>query len=319
MAVNGTIGLDHTRVTTGGYGAIAQGTGQIRIGDDVALTVTGGSKVGLAAQGAGRITTTAPVTVTMTSTSPQKTAVYMHDGGQVALAAGSQLNITAGVGVGLAVDNSPVPLNAPISSLTVNLNGSFGNSGVVAMNGGTIAFDRLTVGGSAAAGGVRSRNAGSRIVLTGDSRITIVGSSPNYYEMTSADFIGDLSTGFTVIASTPPFGLEAELGGQIDATGATINVSSQSGAGVYGASQGTVNLNNVTVETTGEFSNGAFVNNATINGVDSRITVSGANIFMAALRTEARNQAGGPEGPGVISLTNSTVLAKGPPATATSR
>ncbi len=115
---------------------------------------------------------------------------------------------------------------------------------------------------------MRSRNAGSRIVLTGDSRITIVGSSPNYYEMTSADFIGDLSTGFTVIASTPPFGLEAELGGQIDATGATINVSSQSGAGVYGASQGTVNLNNVTVETTGEFSNGAFVNNATINGVD---------------------------------------------------
>ncbi|WP_395334880.1 hypothetical protein WBP06_24495 [Novosphingobium sp. BL-8H] len=213
---SGTINVAYTDVASGSHGAIAELTGQIHFGDGGStITTANPNVVGLGANLGGIIDATGPITVNMNaasaSTTPGRTAAYAHDGGQIALAAGSVFNINGGAGgAGMMVDNSV--LSRSIDGLTINLNAvgttsSAGSSGVVAINGGQAAFDGLTVQGTSAASGALARGAGANIALA-DSNITVAAQSPNYYVLTGSGFLV-LSTGFQTNGSTPAHGVAA--------------------------------------------------------------------------------------------------------------
>jgi hypothetical protein len=70
---------------------------------------------------------------------------YLHDGGQLVLPAASTLNINGSSSVGVAVDDTTVPLGTIGIGLTINLNGAAvsgqaASTVVVALNGGSIAL-----------------------------------------------------------------------------------------------------------------------------------------------------------------------------------
>ena len=55
---------------------------------------------------------------------PSATGVYLHDGGQATLVPGSSMTLNGTSSVGVAVDNTTVPLGTIGSGLTINLNGA---------------------------------------------------------------------------------------------------------------------------------------------------------------------------------------------------
>ncbi|WP_395396073.1 hypothetical protein WBP07_22345 (plasmid) [Novosphingobium sp. BL-8A] len=224
VTTGGTINVSFTDVFTGSHAIVAENTGQIHFRDGTpTVNATGTNLVGLAVNQGGRIDSTGPLTVNMLAPasggSAGRTAAYVHDGGQLALAPGAVFNITGGVGgAGITIDNSI--LEAPVDQLTINLNSSAttGSTGVISINAGQANISNLTVGGLSAGSGVYARGAGSQAVITGTSRFDISASSPNFYELTSTSFLpvgGIIATGFSTTGVTPSTAFHASDGATI--------------------------------------------------------------------------------------------------------
>lgn len=141
-----------------GHGAIAESGGTIELRSASSITTAAFNSIGLGASGIGsRVTTSVIIPVTMNGRGSM--GVYLHDGGQVSLLPGSALQMNGTSSVGIAVDNTNVPLGAFGSGLTINLNGTHvagqaSSTGLVAFNGATVEIENLTVTGANAAAGV---------------------------------------------------------------------------------------------------------------------------------------------------------------------
>jgi hypothetical protein len=298
-----------------GHGAVAESGGKIFLHAGTSITTAAFNSVGLGASGAGsQVIADALIPVTMNGRGAM--GVYLHDGGQVGLLPGSTLQMNGTSSVGIAVDNTAVAPGTIGSGLTINLNApgvasQQGSTGVVAFNGGTIALDSLKVTGPNAAAGVWARP-GSSIALSGASTIDINSQqNPVFYTLSGSNLVTPIGTstpGFGVTAAIPMSGLFAE-GGSITSTGTTINVSADSGpagpaAGAAATFNGSIDLTANTIITTGLGSHGIRVDSGQVVGRDSSVETSGGG---AALLFNF--------GPGLIDLTNTTVLATGPNTT----
>ncbi|WP_191225154.1 hypothetical protein, partial [Edaphosphingomonas haloaromaticamans] len=291
---SGTINAAFTDVTSAGHGALASGTGAIHFDGNSTVTATGASRVGLGAESDSLIDSTGPITVTMRPPDPVPpattyavagTAVYMHDGGLVALGAGSTLNISGGAGgTGITIDNSD--LAAPIDGLTINLNAATapppgatfqpsGSSGVVALNGGTASFEDLVVTGASAGSGVFARDAGSHVTVTGASEITIVRDSPNFYELRAGSTLFTAGNPFTSNGSSPAHGLSARDSALVTSTGTTITVAVNYGAGAYALRDGRVDLDDNAITTTATGTSGLHSVYGVITARNSTVDTSG--------------------------------------------
>ncbi|TIX21263.1 hypothetical protein, partial [Mesorhizobium sp.] len=290
-----------------GHGVIAESGGTINLGAASSVTTNAFNSVGLGASGAGSlVNVNAPVPVTMNGRGAM--GIYLHDGGQVSLLPASKLQLNGTSSVGIAVDNTSVALGTLGSGLTINLDGvhvagQAGSTGVAAFNGGTIALENLTVQGANAAAGAWAR-AGSSITLSGQSVINIDAlSNPTFYRLQTANLVtpvGSVGSIFATTSGIPLAGLKADSG-SIISIGTTINVTSGNGAaGVNAIFDGTVDMTDNTITTTGANSFGVRVDSGQVTGLDSGITTSGGG---AALFFNF--------GPGSIDLTNTTVLAAG--------
>ena len=312
-AIGGT--LDATGITVTGsptlrsHGAIAETGGTINLHAGTSIATGGGfNAVALGASGAGsRVNADALIPVTTAGRGAM--GVYMHDGGIVSLVAGTTFQINGTSSVGVAVDNTSVPLGTIGSGLTINLNGAgvagqAGSTGVVALNNGNISLENLTVTGPNAAAGAWATS-GSTVTISGNSTINInAAQNQTFYTLQTANLItADASVGaiFGATGASPIAGLFA-FGGTINSAGTTINVTSGNGAtGAEAANGGIVNMTNNTITTTGTNSFGIRVDgNGQVFGRDSTVTTSGGG---AALFINSA--------PGLIDLTNSTVLATG--------
>ena len=316
-AIGGTIDAAGLTVAGGlashGYGAIAESGGTINLHAGNSIT-TGGAfnAVALGASGASsRVNADALVPVTMNGRGAM--GVYMHDGGQVSLLTGSTLLFNANSSVGVTVDNSNVALGTIGSGLTVNLNGpnsglQSGSTGVVAVNGGRIALQDLTVTGNNASAGVWAA-AGSSVTLSGASVLNINATQlPQiFYTLTGPNLVTPSGPVASVFNSTAAGGISVSglfaWGGSIISMGTSINVTASTGAsGAYAGAGGTVNMVNNTIVGTGAFSYGILADaNGLVTGRDSRVTVSGGAAALVLSTT----------GGGTIDLANTTVLATG--------
>lgn len=296
-----------TAVTGSGRGVLANGSGTATLGSDVTVTTTGSVAFGLGAEGGGRIDAQAPLVVTLPGAGNTRTGIYVHDGGSLALAAGSRIDVTGGVGVGVTVDNSDLTAT-PIGTLTINLGGSDQNTGVVAANGGKAAFDSLTIQGAAAAGGVLARDAGGSVSLTGASRITVVRDNPNYYILMAGQTLASLGNPYASYATVPSFGVSAQDGARVVADGAAISVSSSTGVGAYALRGARIDLAGGSIALTGGRYGIQAASASTVIGRDLRLTADGG---LSALRTDAGNSAATPESPSLIDLTGGVVTATG--------
>jgi outer membrane autotransporter protein len=301
VAINGT-------AASRGHGAVAESGGTINLHTGTSIS-TGGAfnAVALGASGAGS-QVNADALIPVTTTGRGAMGIYLHDGGQVSLLPGSTFNINGTSSVGVAVDNTTVSLGTIGSGLTINLNGvgvagQAGSTGVVAFNGGNIFLQNLTVTGSNAAAGVWAAP-NSVVTLTGTNTINI-NSEQNrtFYTLQTANLVtpnGPVGSSFSATSAIPISGLYAP-GGTINSTGTTINVTTGNGAaGADVGFSGLINMDSNTIVTTGASSFGVRVDSGTVIGRDSSVTTSGGG---AALFFNF--------GPGLIDLTNSTVLATG--------
>lgn len=294
--------------TSRGHGAVAESGGIINLHAGTSISTGGGfNAVALGASGAGSVVT-ADALISVTTTGRGAMGIYLHDGGQVSLLPGSTLNINGTSSVGVAVDNTTLALGTIGSGLTINLNGvgvagQAGSTGVVAINGGNVSLQDLTVTGQNAAAGVWAQP-GTMITLTGSSLININSAqNQTFYTLATANLItpsASVGSIFSVTGGFPISGLYAP-GGTINSTGTTINVSS--GGGAAGADVGfggLINMSANTITTIGTDSFGVRVDSGTVVGINSSVTTSGGG---AALRFNV--------GPGLIDLTNTPVLATG--------
>ncbi|MDM0031767.1 autotransporter outer membrane beta-barrel domain-containing protein [Variovorax sp. J22P271] len=320
-AIGGSIDATGVAMTSGaassGHGAIAEGGGTVRLHAGTNISRGGasgffGNAVGLGASGAGsRVIADALIPVTMSGRGAM--GIYLHDGGQVSLVPGSTLQINGSSSVGIAVDNTAVPLGTLGRGLAVNLaaapDGFAASSGLVALNGGSIALEDLTVQGANAAAGAWARP-GSRIALSGRSLLRIdATTNPTYYTLNTAYLVtvdGPVRSIFGVTSGLPIGGLLANAGA-ITSTGTTVEVSPARGVGAFAgsasATPSTIDLIDNTISTTGSISIGLQADsNGAITARDSRVTTTGGG---AALLAAAFN------GPSSIALTNTAVLAQG--------
>lgn len=313
-AIGGTINATGVAISgsvaSRGHGAVAESGGIVNLNAGTSIS-TGGAfnAVALGASGANsQVNVNALIPVTTTGRGAM--GVYLHDGGQVFLPQNFTFNINGTSSVGIAVDNTIVAPGTIGSGLSINLNGvgaanQAGSTGVVALNGGNITLDSLTVTGSNAAAGAWAE-ANSTVTLTGAGTININSAqNQTFYTLQTANLVtpnGPVGSSFGVTGGAPIAGLFA-FGGVINSTGTTINVTSGNGAaGVEAANGGIVNLTNNNITTTGPTSFGVRVDgNGQVFGLNSNVTTSGGG---AALFINSA--------PGLIDLTNSTVLATGP-------
>ncbi|WP_213735688.1 autotransporter outer membrane beta-barrel domain-containing protein [Bradyrhizobium sp. dw_411] len=311
-AIGGTINASGVIINgtaaSRGHGAVAESGGTINLHAGTSIS-TGGAfnAVALGASGAGS-RVNADVLIPVTTTGRGAMGIYLHDGGQVSLLPGSTLNINGTSSVGVAADNTTVALGTIGSGLTVNLNGvgvagQAGSTGVVAFNGGNVSLQNLTVTGSNGAAGVWAAP-NSTVTLTGTNTININSAqNPTFYTLQTATLVtsnGPVGSIFGVNGGSPISGLFS-TGGTINSTGTTINVTTGNGAaGADIQANGLINIDRNTITTTGTNSFGVRVDNGTLIGTGSSVTTSGGG---AALFFNA--------GPGLIDLTNSTVLATG--------
>lgn len=274
LAEGGQIDAGFTTVESAGHGGIAEGPGQIFLHQGFTLQLAGDNKVGLGADGGGIIRSDGPIEVTMGAGTTARTAVYAHDGGQVALAGGSLLKIEGGAGTGMVFDNSQGTGPNVGVSILLDGSGADGSTGVVALDTGTARFENLSVSGSTAAGGALAQGPSASISLSGQSRITILGSSPTWFQLESADFRDPPTTSFATRRASQAFGLAAIDGGSIASQGSVIAVTSAGGYGV-GAVRGTAQLSGGSVTTSGANSWGLFASHGGIAGSNVDVSTSG--------------------------------------------
>ena len=315
IAIGGIVNASGvTAVTTvpagNGHGAIAEGGGTINLDAGNSFSRAGFNAVGLGAGGASSVlTANALVNVTMNGGGAM--GVYMHDGGQVRLLPGSTLQMNGTNSIGITVDNTVVPAGSIGSGPTIDLNrvpsllGQAGSTGVVAINGGSIELQNLTVQGAGAAAGAWARP-GSTITITGDSLIDIsVDRNPTFYTLvtpTLATPSGQVGSIFSVTGGSPGAGLKSDgPNSLVTSIGTTINVTSALGyAGANTSFDGSIVMIDNTIVTSGGSSFGVRVDSGTVTGSNSSITTAGGG---AALLFNF--------GPGIIDLTNTPVLATG--------
>lgn len=321
-AIGGTIDATGVVMTSGaastGHGAVADGGGTIRLHAGTSISRGGastlfGNAIGLGASGAGSLVT-ADALIPVTMAGRGNMGIYLHDGGQVSLLPGSVLQMNGTSSVGVAVDNSTVALGTLGRGLTVNLEGApaagfAASTGLVALNGGALALEDVTVQGANAAAGAWARP-GSSITLTGRSVLTIAApSNPTYYTLQTAYLVtvdGPVRSIFGTTSGSPAGGLLSN-GGSITSTGTTVNVSGNFAVGGFaghtGPTLGTIDLIDNTITTTGATSIGLEASSfGRITARDSRVTTSGGG---AALYATAFN------GPASFALANTAVLAQG--------
>lgn len=298
-----------------GHGAIAESGGTIQLNAGSSVTTGAFNSVGLGASGNGsHVITTSIVPIIMNGRGAM--AIYLHDGGQVQLADGSILQLNASNSIGVTADNTTVASNALGKGLIINFNaiptvGQAGGTGIVAINGGNISLDQVTVQGVGAGAGAWAQ-ANSTINLTGNSVINVnSNANPTFYTLATpylATANGQIGSIFNVTSGLPIGGLLSK-GGTINSTGTIVNVSSNNGVGAYAASTTTsiINMINNTINTTGNSSFGIEAGeNGRIAGVNTNVTTTGGG---AALFLFAFN------GYGSINLANSTIHALGPNTT----
>lgn len=296
-----------TPTVSAGHGAIAEGGGTVRLHAGTSIATGAFNAVGLGASGASsQVIADAVVPVTMNGRGAQ--GVYLHDGGQVGLAAGMTLQLNASNSVGVAGDNT---ISTLAERLTARFDASIGpgqagGTGMVAFNGAALSAQDFTVNGASAAAGAWAR-LGSRITLTGASSITIAANAnPTFYTLQTAflaTISGSVGSIFGVTSGLPIGGLLSN-GGTITSTGTTVDVTSSNGVGAYAgfnSATSTIDLTGGSIRTTGTSSFGLeAAENGRITAAGTSVTTSGggAALFVAVFNT----------GPASIQLTNGTTV-----------
>lgn len=306
-----------TPTVSAGHGAVAESGGVVNLAAGTAITTGAFNAVGLGASGAGStVNMTDLIPVTMNGRGAM--GAYYHDGGQVNFLPGSTLQFNGSSSIGISVDNTTVALGTIGSGLTINLAGTSlpgqaGSTGLVAMNGGDLTLQNVTVQGGNAAAGAWARP-GSTITLLGSNSITIAAEvNPTFYTLQTATLVtpaGNVGSIFGVTGGLPIAGLLSQAG-TINSTGTTITVSSTNGvgasAGINLAPRSIINLQDNVITTTG---NGSIGLQASTNGLivasDTRVATSGGNSALQTASFAASNVGSS------IQLFNSNVLATGP-------
>ncbi|WP_198174110.1 autotransporter family protein [Mesorhizobium xinjiangense] len=312
-AIGGTIDVTDVALTaTGnnstGYGAIAQDSGTITLGNGTTITrgTAGrfGNTIGIGASGTdSSVMAGAVVPVTMNGRGAM--GLYLHDGGQVSLVRETTIQLNGTTSVGISIDNTEVP-SGSLDGLTVNLAGTgtgASSTGLVAMNGGDITISDLTVEGSNAGAGVWA-HADSSITLQGNSVIKINATTNPQFFTLNTDYLitanGSIRGIFGATAATPGAGLMARSG-SITSIGTSVTVdSSGQFAGAF-TNDGAIKMTNNTIVTKGALTHGIFVNTGSVTAHNSSITTQDGP---SALRINF--------GTGLIDMTNTTVEATGP-------
>lgn len=307
--------------SSSGHGAIAESGGVIHFVGLNRITTAGSNAVGLGASGTGSlITMTSPAQVTMIGTGEM--GVYNYNGGQVALAAGSSIQLNGSGNVGFAVDRSVIATGTIGSGLTLRFNatpvaGQASGTGIVAMNGGNVTLDSVSIGGTGAGGGAWARP-GSQITLTGNSVIDIqAATNPVFYTLTSgrlASANSSLGSTFSVTGGLPVFGLKAD-DGTILSTGSTISVAAADGVGAFagltGGTASLIDLQQTRITTTGANSFGLEAySNGSITGNGSSVTTTGGGAA-AFLYSYDNPPSSVSNSPASIALSNSVLSATG--------
>ncbi len=314
-AIGGSIGAtgvtvnnlgNSTPTVSAGHGAIAESGGSVLLHAGTSIATGAFNAVGLGASGASsQVLADAVIPVTMNGRGAL--AVYLHDGGQVGLAAGTTLQLNASNSVGVAGDNTMATL---AERLTARFDGAIGpgqagGTGMVAFNGASLSAQDFTVSGAGAAAGAWARQ-GSRITLTGASAITIAANAnPTFYTLQTAFLVttsGSVGSIFGVTSGVPIGGLLSN-GGTIASTGTTVDVTSSNGVGAYAgfnSATSTIELTGGSIQTTGTSSFGLeAASNGSITASGTSVTTSGGG---AALFVTPIN------GPASIQLTNGTTV-----------
>ena len=220
------------------------------------------------------------------------------NGGLVSLPASSSVTFNGSGSAGVVADNSIVPAGAIGSGLTLNFNATSGNggAGVVAVRGGSISLDSLTVTGPGAGAGVVAGSIGAAdgtgsVTLTGHSVLNINAATNPAFQLVvpGTSFVstsGSIGPSYSGAAFTPIGGLVA-FAGSISSTGTTINVTSRFGVGAFAGLvsplDSTIGMADNTITTSGAYSIGVEAStNGVITGRDPSVTTSGGNAALAA-------------------------------------
>ena len=294
--------------TGGGYGAVAQDGGQIRLTNS-AITVTNTSAIALGTAGAGSSLTLSG-TNTIVSNGARGVGIYAKNGGSFTLPANTVLNMNGQGSAGVVLEAAPQADAAVGDGLTIHLTGTGatnanGSTGVAAFGGSTATFRGLVVDGADASTGVHVvsgdprglgiSNAGtSSTVNLSDATITVSRSSGSVYTVTSTPSValvtavGGSTPSLSSLVSAAPAGLRASPGVQstlqststINATNTTINVSATNGYGVYAGARAVSGLNTIALTNSSVNGNGSSVNGlgADQNGL---VTATGSTVNVA--------------------------------------
>lgn len=302
-AVDGGIarisGAGSTLTTTGNFapGVLSQGAGSQAFATDTTVTVSGGSSNGVHVVTGGNATIT-----NSTINNSSASAVYgvlSSDAGSLATLTNTIINATNNVQGALATLEGTIVLNGGTVTTSDPADTNRNRVGLWATKAGTLTANNTTVitQGNGGAHGVRADNLGTLITLNGGS------------VSTSGSIIGGATT-------EPPIGISARAGAEIISNGTTVSTLGRGGIGVA-SENSTITLSGNNVTTLGDLSEGLY---ATINTSSPTVvpsTLSGTDLSVQTFGAFSHGAFVNQKNSGLaalLTLDNSSVTAFGPSA-----